>query len=371
MKILMGYPYSSNNVYDERERTEQSISRLKKAGLKIDGFCLTLDPPNRNLTWKELDARWKRGDKKLLLMYRELVKELEGYDVLLNSVGINLHPEFVSKLPVFTVFGCFDDPESSDLLSKPVAWAYDLCMVGNIAEVQNYYKWGAKESRYWPLGFRPGDYNPNLTEDEIIRQKRGIDVSLVCDYNQIRKERLDKFSKAFPQGIYYGNGWPKGFIQEYQKVPLYQNTKIGINFHLSTGPINTRTFAVPANGAMLLCDNKSFLGEIYKLGKEAVGFETVEEAIDLCKYYLENEDERLKIAVRGWERTLKDYNEIEVFRIVLKNAIELIDKKKKSEFDIYSYLNNKKINNFSRMYELIENSNRNLYRLKRKMKKYL
>ncbi|KYC45387.1 MAG: hypothetical protein APG12_01165 [Candidatus Methanofastidiosum methylothiophilum] len=367
MKILIGYPYSN---YEE-EKKEQYLKILKKAGLKVDGFCLTLDPPNRNLTWKELDAKWRRGDKKLLSMYKELIKELDGYDVLLNSVGINLHPEFVSKLPVFSVFGCFDDPEASELLSKPVAWAYDLCMVGNIAEVDSYYSWGAKEARYWPIGFKEEDYDPGLSEKKILNGKRDIDISLICDYNYIRKERLDRFSSAFPNGAYYGKGWPNGYIPHNLKVPLYQRTKIGINFHLSTGPINSRTFTVPANGAMLICDNKSYLGNIFKLNKEAVGFETVEEAIELCQYYLENDKDRRKIALAGWKRTLKEYNQIEVFKIMIKYTKGIMSKVEKNDHNIIEFINDKKINRFSSLYEILEKSDRNINRIKGKIKKLI
>lgn len=368
MKILIGYPYSN---YEEEQKKEQYLKILKKAGLKVDGFCLTLDPPNRNLTFKELDIRWRRGDKKILSMYKELIKELDGYDVLLNSVGINLHPEFVSKLPVFTVFGCFDDPESSEILSKPAAWAYDLCMVGNIAEVDTYIKWGAKNAKYWPIGFREEDYDPKLSEERILHEKRDIDISLICDYNYIRKERLDKFSSAFPNGAYYGNGWPNGYIPHKLKVPLYQRIKIGINFHLSTGPINFRTFVLPANGAMLICDNKSYLGNIFKLNKEAVGFETVEEAIELCDYYLENDEDRRKIALAGWKRTLKEYNQIEVFKIMIKYTKEIMPKIEKHDYGISALLNNKKINKFSSFYEILEKLDRNINRIKGKIKKLI
>ena len=112
-------------------------------------------------------------------------------------------------------------------------------------------------------------------------------------------------------------------LREEEKIPLYQKTKIGPNFHNSTGPINYRLYTLPANGVMQLCDNKSHLGSIFELDKEVVGFNTVEEAIELTKYYLSHENERVDIAVAGWKRALKDYNEYAVFGLVEKFVSEL------------------------------------------------
>ena len=99
-------------------------------------------------------------------------------------------------------------------------------------------------------------------------------------------------------------------------MALLQRTKIGINIHNSTGPINLRTYYLPANGVMQICDNKSYLGKVFELNKEVVGFDTIDEAIELCHYYLMHDDERRKIAAAGWERVLLDYNEVAILRLV-------------------------------------------------------
>ena len=297
---------------------------MRSSGIHISGFPLTLNPPAPCLSWDALDVKWKRGDVQLLAMYEELALELENYDIFYNWNGINIHPEFVQQLPTLNIFGCADDPESSELLSKPVAWAYDLSLINNIAEVNSYHHWGVHNVYYRPLGFFASEFDPTLTKDDILMKERKNDITMMCERDSgWRKERLDKFSKEFPKGGYYGRGWPNGFLPYERKVPLYQNTKIGINMHNSTGPVNFRTFELPANGVMQICDNKSDLGKIFELNKEAVGFDTIEEAIELTHYYLDHDDERRKIAAAGWERACKDYNEVAVFNIIHKYANEL------------------------------------------------
>lgn len=328
MRILLGYSYYNNPV-DIKLSIEAWLTRLRSAGFKVDGFPLTLNAPGPRLSWPDLNARWKRGDKELLSMYEALATTLEDYDVFVNWNGINLHPDFVRQLPTFKVYGCFDDPESSEDLSKPVAWAYDLSMVGNVAELDSYRAWGINEVRFWPLGFRVDDYDASLTKEKILSGEREIDIALLCErVSGWRADRLDKFSTAFPSGAYFGRGWPNGFLPETKRVELYQRTKIGPNFHNSTGPINFRTYILPANGILQLCDNKSHLGKIYEIGKEVVGFNTVEEAIDLARYYLHHDEERRQIASAGWERAIRDYNEASVFGLVEKYVREV----QKSDF---------------------------------------
>lgn len=326
LKVLYGYSWFASEAYGNVEELNLAyFKRLNDTGFDVEGFCLTLDPPGPCLTFKELDKRWRRGDRTLMEMYERLEKALEGKDVLINGPGINLHPEFVEQLPVFTVFQCFDDPENSANLSRPAAAAYDLCLVGNIAEVDTYRSWGVKHAEWSPMGLQPTIYDRTITFDGILNGERDIDLFMMLDRTAPwRKERVEKLARAFPEAHFYGRGWPRGFLPNDKELEYLRRAKIGPNIHNSTGPINYRTFYLPANGVMQICDNKKFLGEIYELGKEAVGFDTIEECIELCRYYLAHDEERRIIAANGWKRAVTDYNEIAVFNKVIKNVEKYI-----------------------------------------------
>lgn len=357
MRILFGYSYYQN-PFDVKIWVNNWLDRIKTENIHIESYPLTINPPGPRLGWAELEERWKRGDTELLTLYQNLTIKLKDFDVFVNWNGINLHPEFVLKLNTFNVFCCFDDPESSEDLSKPVAHAYDLCMVGNIAEIDTYKSWGVKQVRFWPLGFFNSDYDPNLTCETILSGDRKTEIALICErQTDWRAERLDKYSAEFPNGRYYGLGWDKGFLSENKKVKLYQDTKIGPNFHNSTGPINFRTYMLPANGVMLLCDNKQHLGKIFKLNEEAVGFDSIDEAIELTKYYLNHDAERRKIAAAGWKRATTDYNEQAVFKILMNSISEIFFKKNdQNTHDILLFLKNHiKVTKFKRLlYSMIK-----------------
>jgi hypothetical protein len=322
-RVLLGYSYYAYSV-DIRVWVEKWLARLRNAGFCVDGFCLTLNPPGPRLSWRELEYRYRKKDRALFSMYDELLTQMRDYDIFVNWNGINLHPKFVQQLPIFSVYACYDDPESSADLSQPVAWAYDLCMVGNIAALDMYRSWGVKNAYFWPLGFRADEYDPSLTRERILDGQRDIDIVLLCERKSPwRQKRLSRFAASFPQGAFYGEGWPHGFLPEGKRVPLLQRSKLGINLHNSTGPVNFRTYYLPANGVLQICDNKAYLGKIFELDREVIGFETVEEAIDLCRYYLAHDAERREVAAAGWERAVRDYNEISTFKLVLDCAGEI------------------------------------------------
>jgi hypothetical protein len=322
MRLVLGHGFTTEGLFNTQWINDW-LGRLRSQGVDIHGLCLGMDVPGGRLAWKELDARWRRGDPQLLRLYERVAHAVEDADVLINYGAVNLHPGFVTALPCISVLGFFDDPESSAAFSQPVAAAHDICMVGNVASLGDYARWGARIVRWWPHGFRAGDYDPGLTEESIRERPRDLDVALLCErITHWRRKAVDTFAVAFPQGVYRGPGWPQGFLPEPERVPLLQRTRIGINIHNSTGPINFRTFYLPANGVLQICDNRSHLGRIFELGKEVVGYENINEAIELCRHYLAHEQERVEIAVAGWRRALRDYNEVSAFRHVTQAVDE-------------------------------------------------
>lgn len=323
MRILLGHTFPDSATFGSAW-IEDWLARLRVAGFEVYPFSLVFDQRRPVSYFDELDVLWRYQDPRLLDMYQRLFNTLSNYDVFICFNGANVHPEFVRTLKCFTVYGCFDDPESSAKLSKPVAAAFDLAMVGNIAEIDTYRSWGVKDVRWWPLGFRYDDYDPSLTEQAILEGYRDIEVTLLCErVARYRKKRVDQFARAFPNGVYHGRGWPSGFLPEDQRIPTLQRTRIGINIHNSTGPINFRTFYLPANGVMQICDNKSHLGKVYELGVEAIGYDSIEEAVELTRYYLEHDDERRRIAAAGWKRAITDYNEVACFKRVVDAVNDL------------------------------------------------
>lgn len=291
------------------------ISVLREAGFEVDGFCITLNRPSKRLSFVALDQLWRSGDPVLLKLYAALRRKAREFDALILFNGSNLHPEFLEYLPTFNAYQCFDDPESSDFVSKPVAAHFDAAFVANIASVEQYRSWGCKNVFFRPFGFHASHANLDLSPAQIASDEKDIDACIFCERESPwRRDRLALLEREIP-GLYgRGRGWPKGYVEDAELLEVYRRAKIGINLHNSTGPINFRTYALPANGVMQICDNKYFLGQIFELGKEVVGYSEIEEVPDLVRFYLANESERIRIATAGYERAHRDYTEVEVFR---------------------------------------------------------
>ena len=322
MKILYGYLQSEgyNQRYNITNTIISYLNRLNGAGFEVKPFCMNYSADKPMLPFRYLDKLWKFRDHDLFALYNRFLHECEDCDVFYNSVGVNFHPEFVSKLNIITVFGCNDDPESSDILSKPVASAYDMCAVGNIAELNTYKSWGCRNVFWQPMGIWDNKFDPFLTMDDILTRDRDIDLFMIIDrLSPYRRDRCNSIAQAFPDGHFYGRGWERGYLPQDKEVEMLQRSKIGINIHNSTGPINIRLFYLPANGVLQICDNKSNLGKIFDLDKEVIGFDTIDECIEKCHYYLNHIDEARWIAANGWLRVHKDYNEIAVFQKLIDN----------------------------------------------------
>jgi hypothetical protein len=97
----------------------------------------------------------------------------------------------------------------------------------------------------------------------------------------------------------------------------YRKAQIGWNIHNSSGPINFRTYELAAYGVMQICDNKSNLPYIYELGREVVGFDSIEDCVALTEYYLAHATEQREIALAAWKRWRRTYTPDQVwYRLV-------------------------------------------------------
>jgi spore maturation protein CgeB len=69
-------------------------------------------------------------------------------------------------------------------------------------------------------------------------------------------------------------------------------------------------YEVPAHGMMLLCDKAGMDAHenIFEPDKEAVFYDSIEEAIDKIHYYLKHDEQRERIARAGFARVHRDYD---------------------------------------------------------------
>ena len=330
------YPDYLSQSYNESNKKSANlyVERLNQYGFNVKAMSITLDPPGPALNWKELDLLWKIKSKKLFELYDEILIASQDVDAVINAAGINLHPEFVKKIDKYTIFQCFDDPENSKNLSKPVVHSYDLCLVGNIAEVDKYLDWGAKNAVWHPMGILP-ERTPKKIDVESIKEStnRNIPAILIADFKySSRKNRLSELVKLVPEGRYYGPGSRDGYLPENEVVQSLLKSRIGFNVHNSTGPVNARTFYLPACGVLQICDNTNYLKKVFKIDEEVIGADSVRDMAAAYDYYSQNVMEQRQIAYNGAVRVYKEYNE----KILFDKIISKIDLQTKKNKEIKS-----------------------------------
>lgn len=306
MKILLVH----NGANESSTQWHESIAETAPENMDIQCFPLAIPGFKHRIDWQTLDLAWRCRHPGLMNMYGRLHMAAQDADVLLLYGGYNLHPGFLDSLPTFNAFCFYDDPESSDKCSRYVASAFDGVFYCNVASRLQYEDWGCRRTAFLPIFTAPRDIPQPHEKEGLLTTPRDNDIILCCAWNggEWRQRRLGKITAAFPQARCFGKGWPGEFVPDEELRNLYGRSRIGWNIHNSTGPINVRLFSLPAWNILQICDNKTGLAEVFELGREVVGFDTISEAIEATHYYLSHEDESRAIARRGHERYWNDYS---------------------------------------------------------------
>ncbi|MBR4207308.1 MAG: DUF3880 domain-containing protein [Lachnospiraceae bacterium] len=102
-----------------------------------------------------------------------------------------------------------------------------------------------------------------------------------------------------------------GGVKTLTEMPLVFNGS-RINLNITMRPISTglslRVFDICACGGFLMCNYQEELPEMFEPGVEAEFFTSAEELLDKISWYLEHEDERKSIALKGYERVKKEHS---------------------------------------------------------------
>jgi hypothetical protein len=327
-KILIAHSNTGVHVRNYHIRREQVATNM--------GFRVTTLPMadySPYMTFPKLDRLWKKRDRRLMDFYDFLGNSIDKSDIFIHMNGSGVHPEFLNQFRQLKIYHCADDPDASELISKPVAHAYDIHAISNPACLEMYRKWGCRNVFFWPLG--SPRYNELSGSDENINCEREgrnrvgptppliyigskygtarfrhvSKIPLTKNINSLwmKKQFFQDLEKRFPCFAGYGDGWKNGFIADNEIERLYRNCQIGINVHNSLGPINERLYDLAAFGVCQICDNKERLDYVFKEGTEIIGFSSESECFDLIEYYLHHPDEAAIIGAAARTRFLKEY----------------------------------------------------------------
>jgi len=325
---------------------------MKDLGYEV--VPVNTEPEEIRRLQKRLFYRIKRkllGPQDLAGVNQKIIKIVEEshFDVVWVDKGIMIKPETLLKIksiqPQMILvhynpddpFGRFRSGWSTFIKSIPF---YDIHFVSRRVNVAEYKRVGARKVVFLlPFrGFSPSVHRPvQLNEKE--KYLLGGPVGFIGSYEKERAEYLLYLAeKGVPVRV-WGSGWAGKRWLKHPNLRIEGKELIGEDYvkgicsfdivlcFLRKGNRDlhtSRSIEIPACGAFMLAERTDEHKQLFEEGKEAEFFNTKEEMLEKMRYYLEHEDERLKIAAAGRQRCLRSrYSYQERLREMLRIALDL------------------------------------------------
>lgn len=214
---------------------------------------------------------------------------------------------------------------------------YDIFLTTKTFNVPELINMGAKRVIFIPNAYDPDIHYP-ITISQEDRLNIGGSVGFIGAWEYERSQHILALAHVGIKVRVWG-GWKNqyGFnihpnlIIENRSLWANDYTKAICSFDINLGflrKINrdqqtTRSIEIPACGAFMLAERTDEHLALFKEGKEAEFFSSVEELIEKTKFYLENDDLRRKIAIAGRERCLRsNYDYPNRIKLALNNMME-------------------------------------------------
>ena len=149
-----------------------------------------------------------------------------------------------------------------------------------------------------------------------------------------RKRLLEKLAAVCPVDLFTQSDASSlsgttvhGGVKTLTEMPLvFHESRINLNFTMRSiqKGLPLRIFDVCGCGGFLLTNYQEELAEHYEPGVEAEYFTSAEELLDKVVYYLEHEEERRAIALRGYERTKTEHTYVHRVNAMVRQILETL-----------------------------------------------
>lgn len=158
-----------------------------------------------------------------------------------------------------------------------------------------------------------------------------FDVSFVGGGHSVRKWFVSEFKKAGMNVAAFGNNWPAGPVSLNRMQEIFCRSKINLNLSNSinfdfrylthhwknpiqalrspknVSQVKARNFEIPYFGGFQLTDYLPTLETHFAIGREIACYSNVDEAIQLCRFYLENDKLREEIRLAGMKKARENH----------------------------------------------------------------
>lgn len=262
-----------------------------------------------------------------------------------------------TESPDITFFALYQDELDESILEEARKYTKTFCFFQDDTWRTEYTKHWAKHfdlfgtpdpfgmQRYEALGYENCMHVP-FGSNEFLNVKqdvvKDIDVSFVGVKLPYRTWIVKQLKKAGINVEAYGRKWDNGRVSPEDMVSVFNRSKINLNIsnsisydvrYLSSSLSSihdfvknnkrieqqkARPFEVCGSGGFMLTYYTRGLERYYDIGRDLAIYTSVDELVEQIRYYLENEQEREKVALSGYEKTLLEHTFSKRFSSIIK-----------------------------------------------------
>lgn len=251
-------------------------------------------------------------------------------DMILMSGGESIFPETIFEIKrrgVITANWYTEFMHHWHVIQE-IAPAYDFFFHPDPYVIRELKNIGLKNTHYLPF---PAD--EIIQGDPFKNREDKYTISFIgSNVGWPKREKFFDLLKDFDLNIWGPPTWLKtklkncyrGSANPYELARIYRRTKFVIDIpwdHLPAEGISVRPFEAMVNGTCLLFyDIRTEMSNLFKKNVEYVSFLNEQELVAKIRYFIEHETERKKIALAGYEETLKNHT----YEIRMKQMMEMM-----------------------------------------------
>jgi len=284
----------------------------KNWGLSYEhyNFYHTLLNMGYSLIYFDYDRiKQKYGIKKMSQMLREAVfyyhPDILFYYHFHDWIEHSVWKEISDELPTKTIIGLGDDHWRYEE-TRPVWKLFNLAVT--------------TDEKGFEKRKKEGFGNVFLSQwacNHFLYKKLNLpmlyDVSFVGRCYGKRQNFIDTLKRHRINVTTFGQGWENGSrVSQADLIKIYNQSKIALNISFTSKDakilaIKGRDFEAPGCGSLLLTKDTKEIAKYFVPGKEIITYKDANDAVEKIKYHLKNEDDRERIAKKGYERILKEH----------------------------------------------------------------
>ena len=245
-------------------------------------------------------------------------------DIAIVAGGHRINVESIKKLKnngIKTVLWTIDAPLDFNPIIA-VANYYDYVFCGGTEAQKIFAKNKISNTNWLPFACAPDFHRPIALTDED-KKKYEKDVVFVGSFYPNRWKILKELNN-FDTGI-WGPNWNKipiesfnnlsintAFINHIEWIKIFKAAKIVIVIHFQDGKTlcsqaSPKVYEALACKSFVIVDRQKDVFSLFEDKKHLVGFDTIKDLKQKIVYYLENPNEREKIANNGYKEVLNKH----------------------------------------------------------------